>query len=120
MASVDVASNIWHALIHGDLRRRRSAHGRAVQVDPIIPTLKAPGTKRLKLQYDELLSSCPFKFSLRRYTTADDVVDSDTYKYMAQLKSAKTAYRKAYDDVKDLRTAGPPRYCFRLPRHGML
>jgi len=26
-------------------------HGKAVQVDPIKPTLKAPGTKRLKLKY---------------------------------------------------------------------
>jgi len=30
--------------------------GRAVQVAPIKPTLKAPGTKRLKLNYDKLLS----------------------------------------------------------------
>jgi hypothetical protein len=42
--------------------------GRAVQVEPIKPTLKAPGTKRLKQQYDELLSSFPFKLNLRRYT----------------------------------------------------
>jgi hypothetical protein len=38
-----------------------------VQVDPIKPTLKAPGTKRLKLNYDELLSNFAFKFNLRRY-----------------------------------------------------
>jgi hypothetical protein len=38
-----------------------------VQVDPIKPKLKAPGTKRLKLEYDELLSSFAFKFNLRRY-----------------------------------------------------
>ena len=29
--------------------------------------LKAPGTKRLELKYDELLSSFAFKFNLRRY-----------------------------------------------------
>jgi hypothetical protein len=45
-------------------------HGRAMQVEPVEPTLKAPGSKRLKLQYDELLSSLPFKFNLRRYVTA--------------------------------------------------
>jgi hypothetical protein len=45
-------------------------HGKAVQVDPIKPTLKAPGTQRLKLQHDEVLSSFAFHFSLRRYTTA--------------------------------------------------
>jgi hypothetical protein len=43
-------------------------HGRAVQVDPIKPKLKPPGTKRLKLQYDEPLSKYAFKFNLRRYT----------------------------------------------------
>ena len=30
---------------------------RAVQVDPIKPNLKPPGTKRLKLKYDTLLSN---------------------------------------------------------------
>jgi hypothetical protein len=32
------------------------------------PVLKALGTKRLKLQYDETLSNFAFKFNLRRYT----------------------------------------------------
>jgi len=32
------------------------------------PTLKAPGTKRLKLNCDEQLSNSAFKFNLRRYT----------------------------------------------------
>jgi hypothetical protein len=44
------------------------ARGRAAQVDPIKPTLKAPGTKRLKLKYDEPLSKFAFKFNLRRYS----------------------------------------------------
>jgi len=39
----------------------------AVQVDPMKAVLKAPGTERLKLKYDELLSSFAFKFNLRRY-----------------------------------------------------
>jgi hypothetical protein len=38
-----------------------------VQVDPVKPTLKAPGTKRLKLCYATLLSSFAFNFDLRRY-----------------------------------------------------
>jgi len=42
--------------------------GEAVQVDPIKPKLKPPGTKRLKLKYDELLSTFAFKFNLRRYS----------------------------------------------------
>ena len=33
------------------------------------PTLKAPGTKRLKLKYDAPLSKFAFKFNLRRYNT---------------------------------------------------
>jgi len=41
--------------------------GRAVQIDPIKPTLKAPGAKRLNLKYDELLSNVAFNFNLRRY-----------------------------------------------------
>jgi len=50
--------------------RRRGSPGRAVQVDPRKPTLKAPGTSRLKLKYYELLSSFDLNFNLRRYTEA--------------------------------------------------
>jgi len=38
-----------------------------VQVDPIKPKLKPPGTKRLKLKCDVLLSTFAFKYNLRRY-----------------------------------------------------
>jgi hypothetical protein len=41
--------------------------GRAAQCDPIKPTLKAPGTKRMKLQYGKLLPvllSICFQFQL--------------------------------------------------------
>jgi len=48
----------------------RAEPGEAVQVDPMKPTLKAPGTKRLKLQYGEPLSNFAFKFNLRRYNLA--------------------------------------------------
>ena len=41
-----------------------------MQVNPIKPNLKPPGTKRLKLGYDGLLSNFGFKFNLRRYTGA--------------------------------------------------
>ena len=41
--------------------------GWAVQVDPIKPTLKPPGTKLLKLKYDEPPSNFAFKSNLRRY-----------------------------------------------------
>ena len=41
-----------------------------MQVDPIKPTLKAPGNKRLNLESDEQLSSFAFKFNLRCYILA--------------------------------------------------
>jgi len=43
--------------------------GRAVQVDPIKTTLKAPRTKRLKLKCDEPLSYFAFNFNLRCYSS---------------------------------------------------
>jgi len=45
----------------------RQPHGRAVQLDPIKPELKPPGTKRLKVKCDMLLSNSAFKLNLRRY-----------------------------------------------------
>jgi hypothetical protein len=36
-------------------------------MDPVEPTLNAPGTKRLKPKYDEPLSHFAFNFKLRRY-----------------------------------------------------
>ena len=38
-----------------------------MQVDPIKPTLKPTGTKRLKLKCDTQLSTSAFNFNLRRY-----------------------------------------------------
>ena len=49
---------------HQDLRG--GEQGRPVQtVDPVKPTLKTPGTKRLKLKCDEPLLKFAFKFNLR-------------------------------------------------------
>jgi len=41
-----------------------------VQVEPFTPTLKAPGSKHLKLQYDQTLSTFAFKFNLHRFDKA--------------------------------------------------
>ena len=41
-----------------------------MQVDPIKTQLKPPGTKRLKLKCDVLLSTSAFRLSWRRYTEA--------------------------------------------------
>ena len=49
--------------------------GRAVQVDAMKPTLKAPGTKRLKLYYDEPPSNSAFKFNLHRYSVGQQSCD---------------------------------------------
>jgi len=43
-----------------------------VQVDPVKPTLKAPGIKRLILKHDKLHSSFAFKSNLRRYTEVEE------------------------------------------------
>jgi hypothetical protein len=45
------------------------AYGRAMQVNPIKPMLKAPGTDRLRLKIDQLLSTSAVKCNLRRYIT---------------------------------------------------
>jgi hypothetical protein len=54
-----------------------------VQVDPIKPTLKAPGIKLLKLKYDKPLSNVAFKFTLRLYIEVTVVPESSTV-YMGQ------------------------------------
>ena len=50
-----------------DQASRRADRGRAAQVLPIKPTLKAPGTNRFKPKFDNLLSFFAFNFNLRRY-----------------------------------------------------
>jgi hypothetical protein len=54
-----VATTLW---AYDQLR----AKGRAVQVDPMKPKLKAPGSKRSKLIHDGPLLNFAFKFNLRR------------------------------------------------------
>jgi len=44
--------------------------GRLLQVDPIKPAFKAPGSRLLKLKYGKPLSIFAFRFNLRRYTLA--------------------------------------------------
>ena len=43
-----------------------------MQIDPIKPTLKAPGARCLKLKYDAPLENTAFKFKLRRYMKAEE------------------------------------------------
>jgi len=62
--------NITQMADEGEIRRTCPEHihpGTAVQVDSMQPMLKAPGTKRLKLKYDQPFSNFAFKSNLRRY-----------------------------------------------------
>ena len=52
----------------GEGAAARAGRGRAVQLDPMKVTVKAPGSKRLKLKCEELLSNVAFNFNLLRYT----------------------------------------------------
>ena len=47
-----------------------------MQVDPIKPTLKAPGIERLKPKYDGPLSNFASNFDLRHYTWAEFAAES--------------------------------------------
>jgi hypothetical protein len=78
-----------------------------VQVAPIKPTLKAPGIKGLKLQYDELLSNVPFKLNLRRYSMAiKPQKDSDEKEVSTGIEPRST---QAGGDEKELSTVIEPR-----------
>ena len=44
-------------------------HGQVVHVEPMKSKVKAPGTKRLKLKYDNPRASFAFKSNSRRYST---------------------------------------------------
>ena len=65
--------------------------GEALQVDPIKPTLNAPGTNRLTLKYDKLLSSFAFNFNLRRYTWASRRPSSTARGYGARTTARSWA-----------------------------
>ena len=57
------------------LGKRRILVGRC-RLTLTIPKLKAPGTKRLNLNYDALLSSFAFKINLRRYILEEEGKDA--------------------------------------------
>ena len=69
--------------------------GKVVQVDPTKPMLKAPGTKRLKPKYDELLSKFAFKFNLRRYTSATSSCPTATTRRARRRAAAPAPPRRA-------------------------
>jgi len=62
-----------------------------VQVEPIKPMLKAPGTKRLKRKCGAPLSNFAFKFDLRRYTmvAAALLTGADKTELAAAIKAGR-------------------------------
>jgi len=54
--------------------------------------MKAPGTKRLKLEYDTLLSNFAFKFNLRRCIKAHSRL-ATLYNELDMLADAGAAYK---------------------------
>jgi hypothetical protein len=55
--------------------------------------LKAPGTKRLKVKHDDLLSSLGFNFNSRRYNKRGEVKISD-FGVSGQLANSAGAYTR--------------------------
>ena len=78
-----------------------------MQVDPIKPTVKAPGTKRLKLEHENPLSNAASKFSLRRYNlvpragTPATMVPYVTYQFPGLPSHDSTYGRGADPDFND-------------------
>ena len=70
-----------------------------MQVDPITSKLKPPGTKRLKVKCDILLSNAGFKFNLSRYTKVAH------WENQQRITSSAMASRRAENEVLLERTA---------------
>ena len=68
------------------VRARPILRGKAVQVDPIKPTLKPNGTKRWKLGHEKLLSKFAFKFNLRCYNVGFTVLNYTTQTLFKSVK----------------------------------
>ena len=63
-----------------------------MQVDPIIPKLKPPGTIVLKLNCDILLSAFAFKFDLRRFIEAFSLTKCDANRPIKHASSSRVKY----------------------------
>jgi len=59
-----------------------------VQIEPMKSTLKPPGTKRLQLGCDELLSKFAFTCSLRRYIEANTIFPDKARRLVATMAGA--------------------------------
>jgi hypothetical protein len=94
-----------------------------VQVGPIKPKLKPPGTERLKLMCDIRHSSSAFKFNLHRYNKAQGseyravvLCLASSHRPLLRRELVYTAVSRAKEVLIILAPkVGPGRY--RLPRH---
>jgi hypothetical protein len=69
--------------------------------------LKAPGTKRLKLKYDKLLSNVAFRFNLRRYITESvTTVNADAARLTAQLQVSTATEQRLLAELAQVGGAG--------------
>jgi hypothetical protein len=66
------------------------------------PKLKPPGTKRLKLQFDEQLSSFGSKFKLRRFNTGSGMHDGNHTKKQCGDQEISGSGNKAMAATCDL------------------
>jgi hypothetical protein len=83
-----------------------------VQVDPVKPKLKPPGTEILKLTCDILLSTSAIRFILRRYSKVHAALDARE-KQMASMRlrvsqcllllSSSTAVKALRNDYSTIR-----------------
>ena len=72
------------------------SHGRAVQVEPIKPTSKAPGTKRSKLKCKNCSQISAFKFNVRRYSM--EVLSRRLHRLLAAANGAAPDFFEARID----------------------
>jgi hypothetical protein len=85
--------------------------GEAVQVDPIKPTLKAPGMDRLKLNYDKLLLKNCFQVQLAPLHRGDS--DALYHQYGVKLRNmydVQVVFCLKRDEEAGGGACGPARY----------
>jgi hypothetical protein len=74
--------------------------GKAVQVDPIKPTLKPPRINLLTLKYDILVSNVAFKFNLRRYTVVAAKSDIEEFKTDLDAARLERQHKEEYEELR--------------------
>jgi len=91
--------------------------GRAVQVDPIKPTLKAPGSKCLKLEAESPPSNFAFKFNLRRHMKDWKLTPDAKFVHICANETIGGVEFKDVPETGDvpLCVVGPVRYCSYTP-----